>query len=224
MSLTDIELRALLLFANYGPLSGYDIHSKKKEDKSGKDADTNIMSDAYWVTVRKNLLDLQLITECPEEGRRKPFILGVDGFDYLVRTQLQKITHFDTFVEVYKMYFPLVFGYWDMLRDAGLVDYVMVNLGRNVEEIYLGLFEDFVRGRILRYSHQEFIEDLYARIYLPELFWSTGELDKVLVSRLFEFRRAEPVIFDFLKAYLVKRKKDLIEKLETIERVEKTLE
>ena len=221
LNLTDREHQTLLLFATQDPLTGYDLHSKKKEDGSGEAADSNIMSNAYWEEVKKKLLEYRLITEYPEEGRRKPYILGVNGFDYVIRTQLHMITDIENFVEAYQMYFPLVFGVWGKLREYGLVDYVWSNLAGYMEGIYLGLYEDFALGRRVRYYHQEFIEDLYTRIYLPELF--KDELEAVPLDRLVEFRRELPEVLGFVNGYLVDQKTELSERLEKVMLVEKSL-
>jgi len=57
-----------------------------------------------------------LITNFPEEGRRKLYILGEDGFDYLIRTHFDKIIDFKTFSKYCNEYFSLVFFYGEELE------------------------------------------------------------------------------------------------------------
>lgn len=223
MELTDLEHQTLLLFANQGPLTGYDLHSKKNNKGTGEKASSNIMSNAYWEKIKNKLLKHRLITESPEEGRRKPYILSVDGFDYVIRILLPGITDFDRFVEIYQKYFPLVFGVWDMLREYDLDNYIKSTLSRKVEVIYLGLYKDLALRRIAGYSHQEFIEDLYMQIYLPELFNGDDELDAMVLGKISEFRKNVPEVKAFVERYLGEQKKGLRERLDKIELLEKSL-
>ncbi len=223
MELTDLEHQTLLLFANQGPLTGYDLHSKKNNKGIREDASSNIMSNAYWEKIKNKLLKLRLITEHPEEGRRKPYILDINGFDYVIRILLPGITDFDRFVEIYPMYFPLVFGVWDKLREYDLDNYIKSTLSRKVESIYLGLYKDLALRRIAGYSHREFIEDLYVQIYLPELFNGDDELDGRVLGKIVKFRREVSEVRVFVERNLGEQKKGLRERLDKIELLEKSL-
>ena len=220
--LSAVELETLLLFANRGPLTGYDLHSKLKDDGSGMKASTNIMSDPYWLQVRKKLLDLNFIVEFPEKGRRKPYIVGEDGFDYLIQNHLDSIHDFDVFAKYCCGYFPMVFGYWNELKEFGLDSYIISNLGRVVGEVYLDVLRDFALGRRRKFSHREFVEALYVRLYVPELFTDVEGLGLV-PEVLYEFRDGRSEIVSFVRQWLVMQKKDLKDILSRLDQVEHTL-
>ena len=169
MPLSKIELKTLIILANYGPLSGYDLHSKKSKGGTGA-AETVIMSDVHWLSVRKNLIESNLIVELERMGRRKPYKLSVDGFDLILRTHLSEINDIDTFALNYEEYFPLVFSLWGDLKKHGLDDYVKNGVAEIIQRIYVDLFSEFVLKVRGRYSHDEFIENISARIYLPDLY------------------------------------------------------
>lgn len=66
-----------------------------------------------------------------------------------------------------------------------------------------------------RYSHQRFIEDLYIRLYLPEMFKSVDELR----SRA----RGRPDIKDFILSWLTDEEVFLLDRLRRIEVVKDNL-
>ncbi len=224
MELSKLELETLLLLADRGPLTGYDLHSKKSEDGSGEDADTNIMSDVYWLKVRKKLIENNLIMDFPEEGRRKPYIIGEDGFDYLIRTHIDKIYDFDNFTKYCKEYFPLVLGYWEELKDRGFDDYVKGSLRRMIEGIYVDVVRELVRRKRETYTHQEFIEDLYARIYIPEMFLDADEAaDNIPIYKIHQFRNSKPEIMNFILEWITEEKNKSIQRIMKLEKVEKNI-
>ena len=221
MSLSKIESETLVLLANRGPLSGYDLHSKKKKNGSGEDADTNIMSDVYWLKVKKKLVLYNMIKEYPEKGRRKPYVLAEDGFDYILRLHIDDVYDFDTFSEYCSEYFPLVFGYWEDLKEHGLLDYVVGNLKSMIKVVYVDVVREFELGWRNRFTHIEFIENLYTRIYVPELFHFTEEVPKdIPLSEIRKFRKDKKEILKFIQKWKTREKKkayQLIKRLENIE-------
>jgi hypothetical protein len=221
MNLSKIESETLVLLANRGPLTGYDLHSKKKENRSGEDADTNIMSDVYWLKVKKKLVKCNVIMEYPEKGRRKPYILTEDGFDYILQNHIDDIRDFDTFAEHYRDYFPLVFGNWEDLNEHGLSDYVAENLKTIIKVVYVDVIRELVLGWRTMYTHQEFIEDLFARIYVPELFHFTDEVPADLpLNEIRKFRKSKPDLMIFIQRWKnneMKKAYKIIDRLEKIE-------
>ena len=222
MKLSTIELDTLLLLANLGPLTGYDLHSKKKGDGSGGKADTNIMSDVYWLQVRKKLLDYNLIEEVKEKGRKKPYKVSVDGFDYLIQNYIDEIHNFDDFVEYCRDYFPLVFGYWRELERLGLDEYVRTSLTSMINEIYLDVIRELALGLRKRFTHKEFIEALYIRLYLPELFYGETGNGSVQYQTIQEFRENQREILEFIKQWINEKRIRLESEIKKLDRVYKT--
>ena len=218
------EAETLLLLGNRGPLTGYDFHSKLKEDGSGEKADTNIMSDPYWLKVRKKLLSYNFIVDFPEEGRRKPYRVGEDGFDYLIRNHIDEIQCFDVFAEYCGDHFPLVFGFWGELKSLGLDVYVKKNLKRIVGEIYLDIIKELALGERRSFSHNEFIESLYARLYLPELFIQEDEVPELIPFNLIrEFRGERLEVFEFITEWIVDQEKSLYQKIKRLDQFKQSL-
>ncbi len=221
MGLSKIESDTLVLLANHGPLSGYDLHSKKKENGSGEKADTNIMSDVYWLKVKKKMENNKLIKEYPEEGRRKPYKLAEDGFDYILQTHFDEIHDFNIFAENYREYFPLVLGCWEDLKDYGLDDYVVGNLVGMIKGIYVNVFREIMLGWRQRFTHQEFIENLYIRIYVPELFHHTDKIaNDIPLTDIRKFRKDNDDIWNFIQRWKtseIKKTNKIVKRLENIE-------
>ena len=218
------EAETLLLLGNRGPLTGYDFHSKLKEDGSGEKADTNIMSDPYWLKVRKKLLSYKFIVDFPEEGRRKQYMVGEDGFDYLIRNHIDEIQCIDVFAEYCGDHFPLVFGFWGELKSLGLDVYVKKNLKRIVGEIYLDIIKELALGERRSFSHNEFIESLYARLYLPELFIQEDEVPELIPFNLIrEFRGERLEVFEFITEWIVDQEKSLYQKIKRLDQFKQSL-
>jgi hypothetical protein len=224
MKLSKIELETLLLLANRGPLTGYDMHSKKRSDGSGKKADTNIMSEPYWIKLRRKLVKLKMIEKFPEEGRRKPYIIGENAFDYLIQDHMDKIYDFENFVKCCEDYFSLVFGFWSDLKAYGLADYVKNSLSGMIYEIYFDIKRDLVLGKRKTYSHEEFIRDLYARIYIPDLFSEPDEIEKnVPFKKIKEFRKKISAIKSFVQERVDVEENEENQKIRRLKRVRMSL-
>lgn len=197
MALSNIEKKTLLLMANHGPLAGYDLHSKKKDDGSGKYAETVIMSDVYWLNLRKKLLKLKLIKELPKKGRKKPYKLSEDGFDLILRSQHDKIKDDDRFVKNYKEYFPLVLGYWSELKKYNLDEYIKDSLRKIINRIYLDVVRDLILEKRARYSHEDFVKDLSTNIYIPDLF--ADDYDNDIINKINALSEEVSDINNFIK-------------------------
>jgi hypothetical protein len=76
MELTSTEKDLILQLAEKGPLSGYQIHTKKP----------TIMANSYWEKVKRKLGDkgLNLIFEVKTEGSAKPYWLTFEGVKYAI--------------------------------------------------------------------------------------------------------------------------------------------
>ena len=145
---------------------------------------------------------MNFLVPYPEEGRRKPYRIGEDGFDYLIRKHIEEIYRLDVFAEYCCDYFPLVFGYWDELKENGLDDYVKNNLSQVVDELYVDVFRDLALGWRRRFSHTEFIEALYVRLYLPEAFWGDERLSLIPFEDIVLFRGERADVLGFIHGWL----------------------
>lgn len=219
MALSELEEKTLLLLANYGPLAGYDLHSKKRSDGSGEKAKTNIMSDVYWLEIRKKLDKMKLIRELPKDGRRKPYKLSEDGFDLVIRSHLDDIHDFDNFAKHHEEYFPLVLGHWKELKKSELDGYVKDNLKKSVKNVYFDVVKELMLKKRERYSHGEFIRDLSARIYIPEIFEDCEEIyDGVTIDKIIQFRDKVSEIKKFKEKWIGEEKVKSYKYIEGLER------
>ena len=106
--------------------------------------------------------------------RIQPYYLTEDGFDIVLRF-VDEIMDFDSFVKNSREFFPLVFDYWDSLREHGLDEWVKKVLKGSVRRIDVQIWGELYLGDRSRYSHDEFINDLYLRIYGPWISSSPWE-------------------------------------------------
>jgi len=130
-------------------------------------------------------------------GSRKsqPYFLKEDGFDVVLRF-LGFIDDFDLFARTSGSHFPLVFNYWDSLVGNGLREWVIGTIRRHVRKIDAVVMGQLVAGDRSRYSHDEFVNDLYSRIYGP---WPVvGDWDafvrEVPIDRIRTFLRENPEV------------------------------
>ena len=222
MSLSEIEARTLIILAEYGPLAGYDLHSKKRGDRSGEYADTVIMSDVHWLAVRKKLLKLKLIKELKKEGRRQPYKLREDGFDLILRSQLAEINDFDNFASNYTEYFPMVFGLWGELKKHELDEYVKKSLAGIIDRIYADVFRELKLKVRERYSHDEFIKDISTRVYVPDLYIDDeDEFCVQILSKLNFFSDSVSIVKEFIEGRISEEESKLNQKLDRIKQVKK---
>jgi len=123
------------------------------------------------------------------------------------------------FVEYCGDYFPLVFGYWGELGRLGLDEYVKARLKSIIDDIYVDVIRELKLGMRRRFSHQEFIEALYIRLYLPELFYDEAEERPVQYRTIQEFRDNNRDILEFIKQWKTEKRKRLeyeIKKLDDV--------
>jgi hypothetical protein len=127
--------------------------------------------------------------------RIQPYHLTEDGFDIALRF-VDEILDFDSFVNNNKDYFSLVFGYWKCLGEFGLHEWVKKVLKDSVPRIDVQIWGELITGDRSRYSHGEFITDLYLRIYGPWLQSVPWENLKqnIPVEHIRDFLRAFPEI------------------------------
>ena len=172
-----------------------------------------------------NRLQINRLIEKGKLGPRnsQPYLVTEDGFDYLIRTQVERIHDFNTFAEHCTSHFPLVFGYWEELKKHGLDSYVKDNLESFVEEIYFDVFRDLSLGRLSRYSHLEFIEDMYVRLYLPEMFKTDEGLELIPFREILEFRRSKQDIMNLIRGWITEEKNSSLKRLKRLEQVENNL-
>ena len=137
------------------------------------------------------LLERGLIEKGPKGDRRtQPYLLTEDGFDVVIR-YIDYVDDFESFAKLSQGHFPLVFDYWESLRRNRLTDWVIETLRGEVRRLDAVVFSQLYSGDRVRYSHEEFVNDLYGRVYGP---WHPRS-DKM------EFSDVVPV--EKLRAFLV---------------------
>ena len=152
-------------------------------------------------------------------------MLAENGFDYILRLHIDEVCDFDTFAVHYREYFPLVFGYWDDLKGHGLVDYVVGNLRSMIKAVYVDVNRERVLGWRTRYSHQEFVEDLYTRIYVPELFhFGDDVLEDIPVNEIRVFRKGKDDLMNFILEWSTNKEKKAYRIIERLKKLEYTFE
>ena len=181
----------------------------------------NFYTTAIRARVRKKLLQYNLITDFPEEGRRKPYILGEDGFDYIIQFHFDEIVDLQNFTKTCSKYFPLVYGYWEELQNCELDIYIKDSLRGIIKKIYVDIVRELIIGERERYSHQEFVNDLYTRLYLPEMFFDKDEISDNIIDKILIFRDNKPEILKFLQEWIAEEKSKYYKRIERLEEVEK---
>lgn len=207
MLMDDIEEQILFSISD-GQKSFYDLARKEK-----------IGSNTVVLSALHRLLNKRLIRQGQEEARgKKPYLLTVDGFDIAIR-KINRIQDFEGFVSQYKEFFPLVFNYWEQLKNNGLHDWVIFALQNKVNEIDLKIMRELSQGMRTRYSHDEFSQDLYATIYGP--FHNPQENENLIqltsVKKFKTFLTDHPEIKQSVSKRYDEKKKELERKLEYLE-------
>jgi hypothetical protein len=159
--------------------------------------------------------------------RSQPYVLTEDGFDIVLR-YLEDVNDFDSFVSAGKSYFPLVFCYWSLLEEYGLQEWVINTLKKQVPVIDVKIMSQLIAGDRSRYSHDEFINDLYDLVYGPWLMldiWDESvseipideiraflkECPEIMQSRIKAYRKNEDTIQTMKKNNELYREKVLDE-------------
>jgi hypothetical protein len=121
----------------------------------------------------ERLTKKKLIKKGPKGARRtQPYLLTQDGFDIVIR-YINEIKNIESFVESTKNHFPLVFKYWDKLDKHGLQEWVINTLREQIPRIDARIMSQLITGERTRYSHEEFVSDLYDLVYGP---WLTEKI------------------------------------------------
>jgi len=155
MSDVDLELRILTKIAQ-GSNTFYALTVKHR-----------VGSNDGVLSVLERLMGKGYIERGPSGSRRsQPYYLKEDGFDVVLR-YLDHITDFDLFAKTSRRHFPLVFNYWDSLAENGLREWVVTTMREQVGKIDAVVMSQLIAGDRSRYSHDEFVNDLYNRIYGP---------------------------------------------------------
>lgn len=156
------------------------------------------------------LVNRGLIEEGPAGARRaKPYLLTEDGFDIIIRNS-SYIDDFDSFANLSRNHFPLVFGYWGGIISARLKEWVLETLRKQIRGVDAAVLSQLYAGYRSRYTHEEFVNDLYCRIYGPWPEASNWEefSGNVPVERLRDFLYKNPEI--------LKTRESEIEKLDRL--------
>lgn len=184
MSSGDLDVRVLASIAQ-GSNTFYAITKKRRVGSN----------DGVLASLGR-LLGRSLIEKGPKGSRgTQPYLLTEDGFDAIIR-YIDYVEDFEAFAKLSRGHFPLVFGYWDSLRRNRLTDWVRETLGGEVRRIDAAVFSQLYSGDRVRYSHEEFVNDLYGRVYGPwNLRGDSMEFsDVVPVERLRAFLVENPVV------------------------------
>ena len=129
--------------------------------------------------------------------RVQPYHLTEDGFDVILRI-VDRILDFNSFVENNRVFFPMVFNYWESLGECGLHNWVKKVLSDSVRRIDVRVWGELSIGERYRYTHDEFINDLYLSIYGPwisPVHWDTLKKE-IPIGRIQDFLKINPEIIE----------------------------
>ena len=184
MSDVDLEMRILTNIAQ-GSNTFYALTVKHR-----------VGSNDGVLAALKRLTEREGIEKGPTGSRRsQPYYLKEDGFDMVLR-YLEYIDDFDIFAKTSGGHFPLVFNYWDSLIENGLREWIIRTMREQVKKIDAIVMSQLIAGDRSRYSHDEFVNDLYNRIYGPwPVFgdWSAFVME-VPIDRIRAFLRGNPEV------------------------------
>ena len=156
----------------------------------------NVGSNDGVLAALERLQDNRLIRKGPVGPRKsQPYLLTEDGFDYVLRF-ISAITDIESFVRASVEYFPHVFKYWDSLGEHELHGWVLDTLRLHIPRIDTMIRGQLLMGERKRFTHDEFINLLYTRIYGPWLGEDMWEqfVDGITVDRIRSFLHSNPKV------------------------------
>jgi hypothetical protein len=157
MSVSVLEEKVLIAIAQ-GSNTFYSLRVKNK-----------VGSNDGIINSLERLTEKGLIVKGPVGPRSvQPYLITKNGFDHVIR-YINEINNIDGFVESTKTHFPLVFKYWDKLDEHDLQEWVINTLREQIPRIDARIMSQLITGERTRYSHEEFISDLYDLVYGPWL-------------------------------------------------------
>jgi hypothetical protein len=157
MSVSVLEKKVLIAIAQ-GSNTFYSLRVKNK-----------VGSNDGIINSLERLIEKGLIVKGPVGPRRvQPYLITKNGFDHLIR-YMNEINNIGGFVDSTKSHFPLVFKYWDSLGEHGLQEWVINTLREQIGKIDARVMSQLITGERIRYSHEEFVSDLYDLVYGPWL-------------------------------------------------------
>jgi hypothetical protein len=121
-----------------------------------------------------------------------------DIFDWVLRFHTDKINNYDTFAENSCLYFPLIFENWSSIKHHGLDSWVKTVLAKVYKYIHLKTIERLSRDVNSRYTHQDFIEDIYSYILGPSLYVPENGMIKTPNMKLKKFIASTSEVRDFI--------------------------
>jgi hypothetical protein len=121
-----------------------------------------------------------------------------DIFDWVVRFHADKIDNYDNFAENCSLYFPLVFENWSSIKQNGLELWVKTVLANVYKFIHLKTIERLSRDVNSRYTHNDFVEDIYSFILGPSLFVPENSVVKTPNMELKRFIASTSEVRDFI--------------------------
>lgn len=140
-----------------------------------------------------------------------------DIFDWVLRFHADKISNYDIFVENCCLFFPLVFENWSGIKQHDLDLWVKIVLENVYKFIHLKTIERLSHDINSRYSHQDFIEDIYSFIFGPSLYVPETAVVETPKLGLKRFITSTPEVRNFI----LKRRSENISLREKEEEYEK---
>jgi len=146
-----------------------------------------------------------------------------DIFDWVLRVHVDKIDEFDIFARNCTKHFPLVFNDWNGIKQHGLDIWVKKVLETVIKHIHIKTIEKITTNTITRYTHQDFIEDLYTYIYGPLLFNPNNTKEQISYTKLKKYVNNTPEVKQFIVKRIEKNKYCFEHKQNELESYEKRI-
>jgi hypothetical protein len=121
-----------------------------------------------------------------------------DIFDWILRFHVDKIDDYDTFAKNCCLFFPLVFENWSSIKQYGLDLWVKIVLKNVYKYLHLKTIERLSRDIYSRYTHQDFIEDIYSYIFGPSIYVPENAVIKTPKIELKRFITSTPEVRNFI--------------------------
>ena len=107
------------------------------------------------------------------------------------------------------------------LKKRELNGYVKDNLKKSVKSIYFDVVKELMLKKRKRYSHGEYIRDLSARIYMPEMFEDCEEIyDGIPIDKIIQFRDKVSEIKKFIEKWIGEEKVKSYKYIERLKQIE----
>lgn len=114
-----------------------------------------------------------------------------------------------------------MFNSWNSIKQHGLDIWVKSVLKNAIKHIHIKTIEKLTTNTKTRYTHQNFIEDLYTYIYGPVLFIPNNTKEKIPYLQLKKYIHNTPKVKQFIVKRIKEKKYYLEEQENKLESYEK---